>query len=580
MTTPPEILDFRTRADEPLLPGVDPVALRAEAEARGPRTLAALAAELRRDTAEGGPATGGQVSGGQVSGARPSGEAPAPQPVSGGSPAELGTPTERQLRIAQRIAKRLGLPVEDGASAVEILRARGIDPFDRSLLIGAPPSGAAPIPDAAGTTETPTTDAGSRKLPVRATAAAPPRAPAVPAPPARAARTEDGRQQGTGLATAAQEVIAIQRDIARRRRWRMIGLGLRLAVLVVLPTLAAWWYYAEVATPRYETVSEFVIQQADGQSTEAGLFQSGIPALQQDSISVQSYLQSREAMLRLDDDKGFRSHFEGASVGPLFHVDRVSSNEDLYRLYRRLVKVSYDPTEGVLRMTVSATTPEASQTFSQALIGYAEDQVDKLTQRMREGQMSGAEAAFAAAEVRMQAAQAEILELQEELGVLDPASESGSLMSQITEFELQLRQRQLQLDQLTAVPAPNGARVDALEGEIARLEEMIAGMRASMTEARGSGASLARVSGRLRLAEAELETRSELLKQAAAQLEAARIDADRQVRYMAVGVAPIAPDEPTAPRVVAQTGLAFALFGGLYLFGALTASVLREQITA
>jgi len=255
-----------------------------------------------------------------------------------------------------------------------------------------------------------------------------------------------------------------------------------------------------------------------------------------------------------------------------------ATDEAAYRLYRRMVKVAFDPTEGLLRMSVQAASPRASQTFSEALIGYAEEQVDRLTRRMRAGQMAGAEAAYAAAAARMRQAQAEVLRLQQELGVLDPASETGSLMAQITEFEVLLRQRRLQLDQLTSVPAPNAARVAALEGEIARLREMIADMRATMTEGRGT--SLASVTGRLRVAEAELATRQELLKQAAGQLEAARIEADRQVRYMAVGVAPIAPDEPTAPRVAAQTGLAFALCVGLYLLGSLTVSVLREQVTA
>ena len=38
-----------------------------------------------------------------------------------------------------------------------------------------------------------------------------------------------------------------------------------------------------------------------------------------------------------------------------------------------------------------------------------------------------------------------MLELQERMGVLDPVAESGMLMSQITTFDTQLREKRLQL---------------------------------------------------------------------------------------------------------------------------------------
>jgi capsular polysaccharide transport system permease protein len=153
-------------------------------------------------------------------------------------------------------------------------------------------------------------------------------------------------------------------------------------------------------------------------------------------------------------------------------------------------------------------------------------------------------------------------------------------MQQITQFEIQLRQKQLERDQLLSNTRPSEARVNAVEGEIARLEEMVAGLRASMTETVSGEASLARVSGELRIAEADLATRQLLLQQAAQQLELARMEANRQVRYMAVGVSPIAPDEPTYPRAFENTALAFLIFAGIYLMLSLTASILREQVSA
>jgi capsular polysaccharide transport system permease protein len=145
---------------------------------------------------------------------------------------------------------------------------------------------------------------------------------------------------------------------------------------------------------------------------------------------------------------------------------------------------------------------------------------------------------------------------------------------------VQLREKQLELEQLLSNPRPSEARVEGVRGDIARLESLVVDLRRSMTEGQNGGASLARISGELRIAEADLTTRQLLLQQAAQQLETARIEANRQVRYMAIGVSPVAPDEATYPRAFENTALAFLIFSGIYLMVSLTAAVLREQVSA
>ena len=48
----------------------------------------------------------------------------------------------------------------------------------------------------------------------------------------------------------------------------------------------------------------------------------------------------------------------------------------------------------------------------------------------------------------MVAAQNRLLDLQIQLGVLDPTSESGALQGQINRFEIELREKRLELQQL------------------------------------------------------------------------------------------------------------------------------------
>lgn len=458
--------------------------------------------------------------------------------------------TGRQLRIARREAQKHGFNAASDLDAVRLLRKNGVDPFKRSdlleLVVSDQGSGPANLPAAIRHAPPPSThvvDANSR----------------------------------------ATEVAKIQRDLARRRGRRTVLLLIKLAFFVIVPTFLAGYYYFKIATPMYSTESEFVIQQADNASSAGigGLFSGPTSPLSiQDSVTVQSYLNSRDAMARLDRDHGFKAHFQQAFIDPIQRLEPNGSNEAAYRIYQKRVRISYDPTEGIVKMEVIAASPEASKEFSVALIGYAEEQVDQLTQRLREDQMKGARESYQEAEEKMLGAQRRVVELQQISGLLDPASEIAAKMQQITAREVQLRDRKLELAEQMDNPRPNRTKVDIANRNIQRLEVEIGRMRAELTDGNSATASIANKAGELRVAEADLSTRQLMLSQSLQQLETARIEANRQVRYLSLGVSPVPPDEATYPKAFEDTLLAFMIFGGIYLMISLTASILREQITA
>jgi capsular polysaccharide transport system permease protein len=222
-----------------------------------------------------------------------------------------------------------------------------------------------------------------------------------------------------------------------------------------------------------------------------------------------------------------------------------------------------------------------SAAFSEALIRYAEERVDNLTQRLREDQMAGAIESYREAEEKRAAAQEKVLQLQQGMGVFDATSDASAVMSQINSFEMQLGEKRLQLEQLLDNARPNQARVEGVRGDIRRLESLVESLRAKLTETGGTGGedSLAQISGQLAVAQSDLETRTILMQQALQQLETARIEANKQTRYLEMGVNPVAPDRPTYPRAFENTILAFLVFAGIYLMVSITASILREQVT-
>lgn len=211
--------------------------------------------------------------------------------------------TGRQLRLARRLAQKHNMPATSDFDAVRLLRQAGIDPFQRSSLMDL-------LPDSGGD--------GGEGPPPSSRALAPVPGDGVRLPqtvkPVQLPSTEVQADQ-----SHAQDIMRIQRDLARRRRRKAVLLMARLFFFVGLPTLLTAFYYYFVASPLYSTKTEFVIQQsgapsAGGGGGLGGLLQGTGFATSQDSIAVQGYLQSRDAMIRLDMDHGFRAHFEGPEL--------------------------------------------------------------------------------------------------------------------------------------------------------------------------------------------------------------------------------------------------------------------------
>jgi capsular polysaccharide transport system permease protein len=467
--------------------------------------------------------------------------------------------TGRQLRMARRVAQKHGIAATSDFDAVRLLRKQGIDPFQRGTML-----------------ELVTTDKDA----------------------SRALTTSEGPKlpktvEGTAKLPSSDilerlnredEISRIQQDIAKRRQRKMLLLVARLLVFVGIPTLFAGFYFYRIATPMYATKSAFIIQQAEAASAAGSGLSSMLKGTSfgssQDSIAVQDYLTSRDAMLRLDADAGFKAHFSSQAIDPIQRLPENPSNEAAYKVYLDRVSIGYDPTEGLLRMEVVAADPETSQEFSDLLVKYAEEQVDHLTQRLREDQMKGARESLADAESKMKAAQEKVVLLQEQLGIISPDAETAAIMTQISGFDTQLQQKRLSLQQLLDNPLPNQARVEGTQGDIRRLEDIIADLRRQLTEASNGAGSLARISAEQRMAEVDLATRQAMVAQAIQALEASRIEANRQVRYLSMSSRPVAPDEPTYPRKFENTLLALLVFSGIYLMASLTAAVLREQVSA
>lgn len=484
--------------------------------------------------------------------------------------------TGRQLRMARRVAQKHGLPATSDFDAVRLLRTRGIDPFQRSNMLelvvpqaggeardGGPGDAFAALPGQRG-------DAAKGRVQLPQTV-----------PMGRDNLPSTDMAQPNPMERRMREISEIQQDISRRRRKKMGLLMVRLAFFVLIPTFLAGYYFYKVATPMYATDSQFLIIQNEGGGSSGPL--GGLLPTQfansADSIAVQAFLQSKDAMLRLNQDEGFKDHFTDDTIDPIQRLAEDPTNEEAYKLYKKNIKIGYDPTEGVIRMEVIAADPQVATAFSESLIEYAEERVNNLSQAKREDGMRDAQSAYEAAEQKRRDAQQRLIELQVANGV-DPEAVIAAIRTQITQYDTLLIEKKLELAALLDNPRPNSAKVDGARGDVRRLEAQLDQLNDRLNNATEGENSLARQAVTMQLAQADLVSADANLQLALTGMEAARTEAGRQVRYLTVAVRPVPSEEPSYPRKFENTILAFLIFGGIYLMLSLTASILREQVTS
>ncbi len=493
----------------------------------------------------------------------------------------------RHKRIALRKVRQLGLAARNGDEALRALAARDIDIIGLNDGEGQPPDaqGSAPAPapatvpaalNAKPPVEEPNqNEAKGKNLPV------PSKGDKVPE------KQQDKKQQDRQRAKRLKEerdreIARIQRGLVSRRRRKLRRMLLRLAVFVFAPTWVVSYYYWSVATEMFETSSAFVIQTSESSSTTGGL--GGLLAgtgfaTSQDSVVVQDYLQSREAYGLLERDHNFTEHFQSPEIDRIQRLPVDATTDDAYNLYSKKVKIGYDPTEGVIRLSVVASDPQTSQMMSESLVRYAEERVDMLSREARGDRMEQAELRYREMEAKRIQAQLRVLELQQQRGVLSADIELQSQMAIIQQLEVQAVERDLALQEVLANPRPNATKVEVLQREIKLLNERIKERRGELTEATEGTISLARIGAELLAAETDLATRQLLEQESLAAMEASRLEAERQVRYLSLAVRPVAPVSATFPKKIESTAMAFVVFSAIYIMVSLTIAILREQVS-
>lgn len=367
---------------------------------------------------------------------------------------------------------------------------------------------------------------------------------------------------------------------------RISGLWWSWILCVLLPFLAALYYYVVIATDRYAASAGFSIRGIDssagidGIGALTGLASTG--STTSDSYIVLRYLTERQLLEALDQALDLRGLYAQPQIDPLSRLQDSAPIEAFLRYWQRRIHTQFDPTSGIIAFEVQAFSPDAAEAIAQAALGLTQAFVNALSAQAREDTLRFARQEVSLQERRLRAVLTRISAFRATVQSVDPAASAALETELIATLEarlIDLRARIAVLEQSLDDTAPT---LLALRRDATALATQIRTRRQAIgADGRGPARTSAMTDQLARYEELEVER--SLAQQAYASaltsLEQARRDADRQQRYLAVHQQPQPAELAQYPRRWRNLFVIAAALVATWGIGALVTYSVRDHLT-
>jgi capsular polysaccharide transport system permease protein len=320
------------------------------------------------------------------------------------------------------------------------------------------------------------------------------------------------------------------------RAWRRL-----FVATVAVPMVIGTVFLLFIIAPRYSSTASFVVRSTDEEGPGAGLSnalssmasgaRSSSTIASDETYEVNAYLTSRDIvdlLARSDNLRAILSRPEGDFVFrfPTFWLP--DNNEFLYRRFQWMATADVDPSTSISTIEVNAFTPEDAQSLARALLGYAEALVNRINERLYQGQLATAERFMANARNDVDSVEARLEAFRDASGSVDPMVVAQSKLKVIEALSQQLAQAEATIAQQLTL-SPTSPQIAALRAQAKSYSEEIQKRELEIAGAAGSEAAKLQTYDQLTL---QRDLAAKALADAVAQRDQARHDAERQHLYV------------------------------------------------
>lgn len=390
--------------------------------------------------------------------------------------------------------------------------------------------------------------------------------------------TGDDGKDDAGIERKRGRAKAREKQTKPRKNWSFI-------FCVLVPGILAALYYFIIAADQYAAQSRFAIRGPESSSGGPDLLgivtgMGSSTSTSSDAYIIIEYIYSRELVEDLDKRINLRKIYSRDEADYFASFNPKSSIEDFIKYWKSMVTIYYDATGGILELEVKAFTAEDAKLVSEHVIAMSERLINNLSRKVRDDAVSEAKSELARAENRLRLARTAIAGFRETTRMLDPSQAAVAEEGIVTKLQTELVTQRAELATLQNTMSETAPRVKFVRSKVDALQKQIDDERVKIAIRERSGGK-GSLTNQLKMYE-ELATEREFAQKAyisaLASIERARIEADRQQRYLTVFVHPRTPEEALYPE---RLRWALIIFAGLFLLwgiGSLAIASIKDHM--
>ena len=342
-------------------------------------------------------------------------------------------------------------------------------------------------------------------------------------------------------------------------------------VFVALPTALAAVYYGAVASDLYVSHVEYLVRGTNthqGGGLNALLNNIGLSRAADDASAVESFVQSRSAIEKLDSQVDLRAAFSPPGADFLARFPRPWQSgtfEELYAHLQSFIKITQDQTTGITTLEVRAFRAADAQRIASSLLGLAEDMVNGMNKRAQADAVSVAQNELDAAHDEIVKTEADLTKFRNDELLIDPQESARLLLEGIGDLSLERANAQAAMDEKSSLSADS----PGLQSLRAKTDALAKRIEEERTKLAGDDAAL---SGKVSIYERLTLLRDLADKRftnALATLRSAQLEAQSRQVYIEEMVPPNLPDTPIEPErlrmVLTVFTVSFAIFAVFWI---------------
>ena len=301
-----------------------------------------------------------------------------------------------------------------------------------------------------------------------------------------------------------------------------------------------------------------------------------------DSYIVLRYLESRALIEKLDADLNLRTIYSNPEIDFIARMDADAPIEDFVKYWSSRIETEFDPSSGIIEFSVQSFSSEHALQIGERIIHLIQELVNGLSETARQDSLK-----FAQAEVRIQEQNLrETLEAIRQFRTfeqsVDPSATAALDVQLLANLEARLIDLQAKITVQRETLDEDAPSLVTLLRQSEALEAQIINRRAAISGKLNDGTKTSGVTEQLAEFESlDVERRFVETSYASAlnSLEQARRDADRQQRYLAVHLDPLAAEISEYPKRLRNILLAAFMLLAFWGIGGLITYSVRDHLT-